>query len=229
MSIKLITKAFEVAGIDPATKLVLICLADAANDNGDIAWPSVKTIAAKCNVSDRTVHRHLGILRELDLIRVVEARPGRATKYLVTPDTCDTPEDLSPPKPMSDTYDTGGRHNRKEPLVINSRGNRFEEFWDAFADKRGRKPAFKAWCKNKLDAIADEVIDGAKKYALTRSPDGKGWKMAEGWLNDERWKDEPPILHSTNGTGRSYKSSKPNRHDDDMAFLAEYVKGDSNG
>jgi len=37
-------------------KLILMALADAANDSGD-CWPKVKTIARKCSVSERTVQR----------------------------------------------------------------------------------------------------------------------------------------------------------------------------
>lgn len=40
----------------PTPKLVLMALADAANDQG-ICWPSISTVATKCRVSDRTVRR----------------------------------------------------------------------------------------------------------------------------------------------------------------------------
>jgi len=40
----------------PTPKLILMALADAADDQG-VCWPSVSTVAAKCRVSDRTVRR----------------------------------------------------------------------------------------------------------------------------------------------------------------------------
>ena len=42
--------------LKPVPKLVLMALADAADDIG-IFWPRVSTVAAKCNVSKRTVRR----------------------------------------------------------------------------------------------------------------------------------------------------------------------------
>ncbi len=43
------------------TRLVLLALANYANTRGD-AWPSVKTLAADCNCSDRQVQYSLGEL-----------------------------------------------------------------------------------------------------------------------------------------------------------------------
>lgn len=69
---------------------------------------------------------------------------------------------------------------------------RFDEFWDAFADKRGKEPAKEAWSKlNHSDQLVDEIIAGAKRYVEYRKDmDRKKWKMPQGWLNDKRWEDE---------------------------------------
>lgn len=53
--------------LKPVPKLVLMALADAADDNG-ICWPSVATVAAKCNVSTRTVRRVMQTLSAQDLL-----------------------------------------------------------------------------------------------------------------------------------------------------------------
>ena len=70
--------------------------------------------------------------------------------------------------------------------------DQFEEFWEAFDDKRGKKPAllrFKKVLKSGADFQA--ILAGAKRYAISRNqPDPPNPKMAEGWLNDERWNDE---------------------------------------
>jgi len=42
--------------LKPLPKLILKALADAADDAG-VCWPSVATVAAKCNVSTRTARR----------------------------------------------------------------------------------------------------------------------------------------------------------------------------
>ena len=86
------------------------------------------------------------------------------------------------PKPLSDKPD--------DPLK-----EMFAEFWDAFGDKRGRTPAEKAFRKIKPDAkLFDSIIAGAKEYRTGRDlllSNGGTPKMAQGWLTDRRWEDEP--------------------------------------
>jgi hypothetical protein len=53
--------------VAPTAKLVLMALADAADDHG-ICWPSVTTVATKCCVSDRTVRRVMQRLIAHDLL-----------------------------------------------------------------------------------------------------------------------------------------------------------------
>lgn len=51
----------------PTAKLVLMSLADAADDHG-VCWPSVPTVARKCGVSSRTVRRIMQRLIAHDLL-----------------------------------------------------------------------------------------------------------------------------------------------------------------
>lgn len=54
-------------------KLVLIKLADHANDKG-ICWPSYEHIAGQCEMSKRTVIRHIDELEKQGLIKVVQRK-----------------------------------------------------------------------------------------------------------------------------------------------------------
>jgi hypothetical protein len=58
--------------LKPVSKLVLMALADAADDKG-VCWPSISTVAAKCNISTRTVRRSIQLLVARGLV-VVEQR-----------------------------------------------------------------------------------------------------------------------------------------------------------
>ena len=58
--------------LTPTLKLVLMALADAADDQG-VCWPSVSTLAKKCTVSKRTVQRSLRVLID-DGLLIAEAR-----------------------------------------------------------------------------------------------------------------------------------------------------------
>jgi hypothetical protein len=86
--------------------------------------------------------------------------------------------------------------------------SRFEEFWQAFDDKRGKANALKVWKSKKLDDVAEDVISGAKIYvSQIRGEDPKYWKQAQGWLNGERWHDEPQI-QTTNVIGLNANSKQ---------------------
>lgn len=77
-------------------KMVLLCLADFANDRGE-CWPSVDTIAGKCSCSDRTVQKAIKNLRAWGLLKLTTS-PGKSHSYAINPRISFTPEDNSPPK-----------------------------------------------------------------------------------------------------------------------------------
>ena len=81
MSIALMTDVWKV-NIQSAKKMVLLALADSANDEGTNCFPSVATIIEKCSMGERTVFRHLASLEEDGFISRHE-RPGRSTNYVL--------------------------------------------------------------------------------------------------------------------------------------------------
>lgn len=60
--------------LQPALKLVLLKLADRANDDGE-CWPGQESIAKACGVGARTLVRHIATLEQMGLIRT-ERRYG---------------------------------------------------------------------------------------------------------------------------------------------------------
>ncbi|AWK14070.1 hypothetical protein CCS41_05575 [Candidatus Fukatsuia symbiotica] len=58
MSMKLMTHAMSIKVGNPLRKLILLKLADNANDQGE-CWPSVPYIAHQCEMTDRSVQKHL--------------------------------------------------------------------------------------------------------------------------------------------------------------------------
>lgn len=70
MSMILMAKAMQVKVGNPSRKLVLIKLADNANDRGE-CFPSYQHIADQCEMSRRSVINHIDVLCEQGLVRKV--------------------------------------------------------------------------------------------------------------------------------------------------------------
>lgn len=80
---------------------------------------------------------------------------------------------------------------------------KFLEFWSVFPRRDGKAPAFKTWQTVTKTADPDVIIAGARRYAArerARGTRNEKIKMAQGWLNDRRWEDEPvAAVASQNG------------------------------
>lgn len=84
MSILAMTWVWGLEALDTSQAMVLLALADAANDDGFACWPSQETLARKSRMSVRSVKRHIATLRDAGLIDVEtrsSTRGRRANLY----------------------------------------------------------------------------------------------------------------------------------------------------
>ncbi|PRI61169.1 hypothetical protein BVZ79_00600A, partial [Haemophilus influenzae] len=82
------TKAFKSKTGNPLTKLVLVKLADNANDDG-VCYPSYKRIAIQCEVSRPTAISHVKKLEAMKYLSIRERKTenGNATNvYILHPE-----------------------------------------------------------------------------------------------------------------------------------------------
>ncbi len=88
----------------PSEKLVLLALADWANDEG-YCYPSIAKVARKTGVSERTVQR---VLRDAETAKLVERVEviGKGCKYRLTPRHSVTPDTVAPVTNATETPDT---------------------------------------------------------------------------------------------------------------------------
>lgn len=109
MSIRWMTAVFDALRPHGADRLMLVALADNANDEG-VCWPSIPTLAKKCAVEPRTAQRTIRRLEEKGYL-VTEDRPGKSTVYhlqrdALTPDAHVTPDvDATPDAGVTPTPD----------------------------------------------------------------------------------------------------------------------------
>lgn len=115
-------------------------------------------------------------------------------------------EQVSPPRSAPDRPADGGPESGASPPVPArpvpkepkdmpaSPPARWDEFWDAFPRKDGKKEAEAAFAKALKRGVDPQMmIDGALSYAdrMTKArTDRSKIKMAQGWLNNDRWDDE---------------------------------------
>lgn len=109
MSLKWMTKVWDEALAVQGTPLVvLLCIADHAQDDTGEAWPSIARIAHRTRRSERAVFKALGVIEEAGWIERIN-RPGHSTVYRMldplTPDATFTPARSSPLTPASPTPD----------------------------------------------------------------------------------------------------------------------------
>lgn len=100
MAIRMVANVLDCVHIDPGHKLLLVCLADHANDDG-VCWPSHDRLAHRIGRTRRTVIRMIHELEEQGFVRVNSGR-GRSSTYHLSIPTCDTAMS-HPPRVTCDT------------------------------------------------------------------------------------------------------------------------------
>ena len=103
MSVRLMTAVWDLP-LQPSEKLVLLALADWAHDDGR-CWPSIKAVADKSGVSERTVQRTLREAEKNGLLERTENK-GKGCEYRLTPRHSVTPDKVSPATNDAETPDT---------------------------------------------------------------------------------------------------------------------------
>ena len=78
MSVHAMSWAFSLP-IPPGEKLVLLALADRANDDGE-CWPGRESLAGKCSMGLRTIDGHIQSLQNKGLLQVEHRRDGKKIK-----------------------------------------------------------------------------------------------------------------------------------------------------
>ena len=78
MSIKVMSKVWELSQANGTDLLVLLALADMANEMG-ACWPSVGCLGRRCRISDRTVQRSVRHLEALGEVTVERGRGKTST------------------------------------------------------------------------------------------------------------------------------------------------------
>jgi hypothetical protein len=139
--------------LPPGEKLVLLALADQANDEGRQCWPAVSTIAKRSGQGERTVRRALHDLEAKGHL-TRDHRDGSSTQYHVHPCQSGTPDKSAPlpkttatpanlaPKPSRTTTSpkttSSPKKRAAKPPAFVPPSDIPEAEWDGFEEMRKR-------------------------------------------------------------------------------------------
>ena len=83
MSVKIMSAVFDKSKTEGNARLVLLALADCANDEGT-CWPSISTISSMANINQQTTRKYLWAMESIGLITAEDRKDkiGRRTSNL---------------------------------------------------------------------------------------------------------------------------------------------------
>lgn len=218
MSMNLMAKAMNIKVGNPLRKLVLIKLADNANDNGE-CWPSYQHVADQCEVSRSTVKSHIRALEKMGLLKREFRRKGELNQSNVFYLTLDNAQQIQPEsggagaaprtyhsfEPVKEPKNIMFEHVRTKCEKSSDRHEEtdkaFEEiFWCAGMRKAGKKNAasafrtqFREWRKTTRGTASEFATMLAEDIACRNGKQfGFDRLLPSSYLNGQRWNDEKP-------------------------------------
>lgn len=224
MSIGVLNEVWQHAAVDGGTLLVLLALADCADEKTRTCYPGVKALAKKARLSERQVQYCLRRLRKLGIIATKRnASPVKTNLYSIAPvEAWDAARDavIAPRLPKAETQlmqvrDAVSCASEAQPVAPKSSGtvrvepsesarekgeaDHFGAFWAAYPAP-GRKS--KRAVERKFAGVvssgvsADRIIAAAARYAGSENVARGFTKHAITWLNQGCWDDEYGEPHS---------------------------------
>lgn len=198
MSVRVMSQVWDLA-VPAFEKLVLLALADCANDEG-LAWPSIATLKRKSGAGERTIYRAIAHLEALGVL-TIERIIGKGNRYLITPARAAPLPDRHPcqsgTRPLPDRQQTPATvapkpsKNHQEPSEVKS----------ADADRLTPADILEGWndLAEKCGLPKAEKMTGGRlrqvRARLREYPDLDSWRRAFRHIHDT------PFLRGENDRG----------------------------
>lgn len=238
MSMLLTAQAMKLKVGNPTRKLVLLKLADNANDKGE-CFPSYQHIADHCEVSRRSVISHIDALIKMGLVekKLRKNQDGSSSNLYIlhlekgSENISPPSERISPPSensslPPSENISPITNHSINQSInqnnIVRTVQNfevHFEQFWQAGLVKVNKQKSLKSF-KSAYESYHAEypttlaeftrmlIDDIRKRLALHQYGFDKLHPTT--YLNNWRWLDEYPTVATS--PQNSTASTKPNAH-----------------
>ena len=219
MSMLLMVKAMQSKVGNPLRKLVLLKLADNANDQGE-CWPSYQYISDQCEMSKRSVMAHIEALIESGFLRKEHRLGGekgnKSNLYTLRIPVAGVVQEIHYPSAGDSLPPSAGAAPRTshsfetviEPLadlkksasaeLINSL---FVKFWKHYPTKQGKQKAlakFKLFLKGKSEGQARFWMNLMLAYYMDcrdKQVVGYAELHAATYIHNKRWEDNPEFMN----------------------------------
>jgi len=223
MSLKYMIQALDTKVGNSTRKLVLLKLADQANDDG-ICWPSHKTIATAVECDPSTVKRHLKSLQDDGIISVKKRTRtnGSDTSNVYQLNICEPGGVQNEPGGVQNELGGGAEcptqnlsiEPKKDTNVSKKKDEDIEKVYHEYPKHVAKGQALKAIRSALKKVDIDTLIQATKEFA--ESQKGRTKKYIPNpatWYNAERWLDDRSEWHSWKD------NDKPNAIDDTPVFI----------
>lgn len=219
-------KAMKVKVGNPLRKLVLMKLADNANDQGE-CWPSYQHIADQCEIDRSTVRKHIKSLEDQGFLRIEnrEGPKGNSSNLYflnlspvgrdsppVGPKSTGVGPESTPPVGPESTRTSHSSEPVSEPLKTLSEKAQaekglldaveaFDLFWKSSLKNGSKKKAFElfqAYCKRTKTAPMAFAMVLINDTAARKKSQQFGFDKLHitTYLSQERWNDQVPTAET---------------------------------
>lgn len=198
MSIKLMTAVWEREDLTSTHKLVLLALADWANDEG-LCWPSINRLAVKASLTTRGIQKSIRTLEQLGFVRREEVA-GKGNRYWLTIPVNDVHPCTTFTPPLNKVHPTPEQGSPNTSDIHQGNINSIVDLPIDDPDSVSENDVLEAW----NDLAKDCGLPTIKKLNATRKRQLKA-RLKENTLDE--WKqafaaiERSPFLKGENKTG----------------------------
>jgi hypothetical protein len=236
MSAEAVTVVLHHSRAEGTAKLVLWGIANHHSDAG--AWPSIATLAKYAAVSERRVQQIIRELANLGEIYIDDQgglgqgqyKTNRYHILIQCPSDCDGSlnhrtgvksgavrgeiQSQSGVKPVSP------EPNKELNKNLTVQSVEFDEFWNEYPKKEGKKPAFKAFTSALRRATFEDILAGVIRYKNSDRVTRGYVMLASRWLNEDHWEDHLEPSKDSEAAERN-KQRRERELEASRAYLAE--------
>jgi Helix-turn-helix domain len=175
---------------DPRRLLILLSLADVADEWGGGAYPSVERMAKDSRSGVRTVQRHLGGLLDEKVLEIeAPAVQHKPTTYRFRELFERSSQGRQTGTPGQRQYRGQGRHMSDTPKTPRGvTGVPSDEFFPLLEELEERESPKRARCLSESFALTDEMREWCRAEKVAADPERETQKFRDYWLSNGKRK-----------------------------------------